>query len=142
MARDDELPETIVFDAEPLIAYFCDEHGSDTVEAYIDAVMTTSDGYISAVNLAEVHYIVRAIEDEERAETVVEIIEETGIRRVDTGDTWRTAAEFKFRYSPALGDAFAIATAKSVDGMLLAGADDDYDGITDVSITRFRTEPA
>ena len=54
-----EIPETIVFDAEPLIAYFCDESGSDTVETYLDAVEGAADGYISAINLSEVHYIVR-----------------------------------------------------------------------------------
>jgi len=137
-----EIPETIVFDAEPLIAYFCNEPGSDTVETYVDAVEGAANGYISAINLAEAHYIVRAIDGEERADAVVDVLEESGIRRVDTERTWVSAADFKFRYSPALGDAFALGTAAHVDGMLLVGADDDYDDITDVPITRFRTEPA
>ena len=136
------LPETIVFDTEPLIAYFCNEPGSDTVETYVDAVEGATDGYISAINLAEVHYVVRAIDSEERADAVVDILEESGIRRVDTERTWAVAADFKFRYSPALGDAFALGTAAHVDGMLLVGADDDYGDVTDVPITRFRTESA
>lgn len=142
MTAPEEIPETIVFDAEPLIAYFCDEAGSDTVEIYIDAVMGPSTGYISAVNLAEVHYIVRAIEGEERADTVVAVIEETGIQRLDTAETWRLAADFKHRYSPALGDAFALAAAESVAGLLLVGADNDYDPVSDIRIERFRTEAA
>ena len=142
MTTAEEIPERVVFDTEPLVAYFCDESGSDTVETYIDAVMRSSEGYISAVNIAEVHYIVRAIDGEERADAVVEVIEETGLRRVDTAETWRFAADYKYHYSPALGDAFAVATAESVDGMLLAGADDDYDDITDIPIERFRVEPA
>jgi len=137
-----EIPETIVFDAEPLIAYFRDEPGSDTVETYVDAVEGAADGYISAINLAEVHYIVRAIDDEERADAVVDVLEESGIRRVDTEQTWSPAADFKFRYSPALGDAFALGTAAYVDGILLVGADGDYDDVTSVSIKRFREEPA
>jgi PIN domain. len=137
-----EIPDTIVFDAEPLIAYFCDEPGSDTVETYVDAVEGAADGYISAITLAEIHYIVRAIDGEERADAVVDVLEESGIRRVDTEQTWASAADFKFRYPPALGDAFALGTAAHVDGMLLVGADDDYDDITDVPIARFRTEPA
>lgn len=141
MTGGTDLPEAIVFDAEPLVAYFCDEPGSDTVETYIDAVEGTADGYISAVNLAEVHYIVRAIDGTERADAVVDVLKESGIRRVDTEETWPSAADFKFRYAPALGDAFALGTAAHVDGTLLVGADDDYDDITDVSITRFRTEP-
>lgn len=137
-----DIPETIIFDTEPLIAYFCNEPGSDTVETYVDAVEGAADGYISAINLAEVHYVVRAIDGEERADAVVDVLDESGIRRVDTEQTWSTAADFKFRYSPALGDAFALGTAAHVDGTLLVGADDDYDDVTDVPTTRFRTEPA
>ena len=84
MTTGAELPETIVFDAEPLITYFCSEPGSDTVETYVDAVEGASDGYISAVTLAEVHYIVRAIDDEVRADAVADVLAESGIRRVDT----------------------------------------------------------
>ncbi len=47
------IPETVVFDAEPLIAYFCNEPGSDTVETYVGAVDGVADGYISAINFAE-----------------------------------------------------------------------------------------
>ncbi|WP_135306037.1 PIN domain-containing protein [Haloarcula amylovorans] len=142
MTDEATIPETIVFDAEPLVAYFCNEPGSDTVEMYIDAVEGAADGYISAINLAEVHYIVRAIDGEERADAVVDVLEESGIRRVDTEQTWPAAADFKFRYSPALGDAFALGTAAHVEGMLLVGADDDYDDVAEVPITRFRNEPA
>lgn len=140
MTGDATRPETVVFDTEPLVAYFCDEPGSDTVEEYVETVEGAADGYISAVNLAEVHYVVRAIATEDRADVVVNVLAESGIRRVDTEETWSGAAEFKFHYSPALGDAFALATAVHVDGTLLVGVDDDYDGITDVPIARVRTE--
>lgn len=142
MTTGTDMPDTIVFDAEPLVAYFCDEPGSDTVEVYIEAIEGSADGFISAVNLAELYYIVRAIDSEERADSAVDVLEGSGIRRVDTEEAWPSAADSKFRYSPALGDAFALGTAAHVDGMLLIGADGDYDEGTDVSITRFRTEPA
>ncbi|MDB2225243.1 PIN domain-containing protein [Halorubrum ezzemoulense] len=124
------------------MACFCNEPGSDTVETYVDAIEGAADGYISAINLAEVHYIVRAIDGEDRADAVVDVLEESGIRRIDTEQTWARAADFKFRYSPALGDAFALGTAAHVSGVLLVGADDGYDDVIDVPITRFRTEPA
>jgi predicted nucleic acid-binding protein len=136
---DEEVPDTVVFDTEPLVAYFCDEPGSDTVERYLDAVEGTADGFISTVNLAEVHYVVRAIDGETRANTVVDVIGESGIRNVDTELTWSAAAEFKFRYSPSLGDAFALGTAAHVEGTLLIGADDDYDEVSDPNLIRFRT---
>jgi len=135
-----DVPDAIVFDAEPLVAYFCDEPGSDTVETYVDAIEGPADGYISAVTLAEVHYVVRAIGGEDRADAVIEVLDESGIRRVDTAETWRRAAEFKYRRSPALGDAFALATAVQTDATLLVGADDDYDDVTEVPTVRFRAE--
>ncbi|AWB28377.1 PIN domain-containing protein [Halococcoides cellulosivorans] len=135
-------PDTVVFDAEPLVAYFCDEPGSDTVERYVTAVEGAVDGYISAVTLAEVHYVVRAIDGADRADAVVDVLEESGIRRVDTADVWRHAAEFKFHHAPSLGDAFALGTAAQIDGTLLVGADDDFDDIESVPVVRCREESA
>ena len=51
---------------------------------YIDAVEGTADGYMSAINFAGVHYIIRAIDGEKRADAVVDILKEGDIRRVDT----------------------------------------------------------
>ena len=135
-----DVPDAVVFDAEPLVAYFCDEPGSDTVETYVDAIEGPTDGYISAVTLTEVHYVVRAIGGEDRADAVIEVLDESGIRRVDTAETWRRAAGFKYRRSPALGDAFALATAARTDATVLVGADDDYDDVTEVPTVRFRAE--
>jgi predicted nucleic acid-binding protein len=84
--------------------------------------------------------VVRAIGGEDRADAVIEVLDESGIRRVDTAETWRRAAEFKYRRSPALGDAFALATAARTDATLLVGADDDYDDVTEVPTVRFRGE--
>lgn len=134
----DDLPDAVVFDTEPLVAYFCDEPGGDTVERYLEAVEGTTDGYVSAVNLAELRYVVRSLTSADRAAAVTDVIQQSGIRRVDTADTWETAAGFKHRHSPALGDAFALATARTVDGTLLVGGDDDYDGVTEVPVRRFR----
>ena len=38
------IPDTIVFDAEPLIAYFCNEPGSETVETYVNAAEGAANG--------------------------------------------------------------------------------------------------
>jgi len=45
----DGIPETVVFDAEPLIAYFCGEPGSDVVEAYVDAVTSFARSPVKVV---------------------------------------------------------------------------------------------
>jgi len=49
------------------------------------------------------------------------------------------AADIKFQFSPALGDALALATAAHVDRTLLVGADDDYDDVTNVPVSQVRT---
>ena len=85
--------------------------------------------------------MVRAIGGEDRADAVVEALDESGVRRVDAAETWRRAADFKHRRSPALGDAFALATAVRTDATLLVGADDD-DNVADVPVVRFRTDSA
>ena len=75
-------------------------------------------------------------------DTVVDVLDESGVRRVDAAETWRRAAEFRHRRSPALGDAFALAAAARTDATLLVGADDDYDDVADVPVVRFRTDSA
>ena len=73
-------------------------------------------------------------------DAVVEVLDESGVRRVDAAETWRRAADFKHRRSPALGDAFALATTVRTDATLLVGADDD--DVADVPVVRFRTDSA
>lgn len=131
---------TVVFDTEPLIAYFNDEPGSDDVEEYIEAIRGDVSGVISQVNRTEVHYLTARIDTTDRADAVIGVLEENGIRTVGCEETWRGASHFKQEYAVALGDAFALATAAHVDGTLLAGADDDFANIAEVDIERFRTE--
>ena len=130
----------VVFDTEPLIAYFNNEPGSDNVEEYIDAIRGDISGIISQVNRTEIHYLTARVDDTDRADAVIEVIEENGIRTVGCKETWRGASYFKREYAVALGDAFALATAEHVDGALLAGADNDFTDIEEVDIERFRTE--
>jgi len=42
-------------------------------------------------------------------------------------------------HNPALGGAYALATAATVGGTVLVGGDSEYDGITAVPVERFRT---
>ena len=94
MTAEADIPEIILFDTEPLIAYFCIGPGSHTVETYIEAVEGAADGYISAVNLTEFQYVVRAIDGETRADAVVDVLTERGIRGVDTEETRSVAADY------------------------------------------------
>jgi len=133
------VPDSIVFDAEPLIAHADAEPGSDVVEEYLDAVaVADAVGYASCVNLAEIRYTIARKYDRRTADEYLEWLTELGIESVDVGDTWMGASECVLTYNPALGDSFAVATAEHLEATLLIGGDDDYDEISDVPIERFR----
>lgn len=137
------MVDTLVFDTEPLIAYLDDEPGSDVVEEWIDSVASAEiDGFISPVTKTEILYVGSRVgfrTSDVRASLAR--LEEIGVRVYDASGCWETAAVFKEAHNMALGDAYALATAEAVDGTLLVGADDDFDGV-DASIERFRDEPA
>jgi len=133
------VPERVVFDAEPLIAHADDETGSDVVEEYLDAVATEDTaGYASCVNLAEIRYTIARKYDRDTADEYLDWLDDLGIETRGTDAVWRTASEYILAYNPALGDSFALATAEAVNATLLVGGDDDYDGVSDVPIERFR----
>ena len=137
------VPESIVFDAEPLVAHADDEAGADVVEEWLDAVATDeSDGYVSYINLSEVRYVLARKYDREAADEYARWLVDVGVTPVDVESLWTTASDYVLRHRPALGDSFALATAEEKDAELLVGADDDYDGVTEVEMTRFRDEPA
>jgi uncharacterized protein with PIN domain len=133
------VPDSVVFDAEPLIAHADDEPGGDVVETYLDAVAVEGTaGYASCVNLAEVRYTIARKYDRATADEYLDWLGDIGVETVDVGDLWRVASEQILAHNPALGDSFAFATAEHVGATLLVGGDDDYDGVSDIRIERFR----
>lgn len=133
------IPDCIVFDAEPLIAHADDEPGSDVVEEYLDAVaVEDAAGYTSCVNLAEVRYTIARKYDRDTADEYIDWLTDLGITTADVGDSWVKASEYSLQYNPAFGDSFALAAAEDVGGTLLVGGDDDYDEISNILIERFR----
>jgi len=137
------IPDRVIFDAEPLVADADGEPGSETVEGYLDAVAVgDARGRVNHVNLTEVRYTLARKYSRDVADDYLEWLLAIGVTPVDVARTWVEAADFVLEYNPALGDAFALATAKRFDGTLLVGADDDYDGVGGVPIERFRPDPA
>lgn len=131
----------VVFDNEPLLAALFDESGRNVVESVLQEVFRGDrEGYVSYVTCTELCYTVARARSWEFGETAVEGLEKQNVVPVGVQDTWRNAGRFKHEYNVALGDAFALAVAAHVDGTLLVGADDDFEGIEEVRIERFRTE--
>jgi predicted nucleic acid-binding protein len=137
------MTDTVVFDTEPLIAYLDDEPGSDTVETWIDRVAAGEvDGYISPVTKTEVVYVGARVGF--RREALLDSLRrlaDLGVSVYEAENCWETAATLKADHTMALGDAYALATARAVDGTLLVGADSDFADVT-VAVERFREDPA
>lgn len=129
------------FDAEPLIAYYWNEPGSEYVETRLRAIEDGDEtGFLSRVTCTEIHYVLRR----DDPETADQYLSQLGhwFRVVDTDEVWKTASSFKSKYQCALGDAFVLATAYERDRTAFVGADDCFDDVTEVEIDRFRDDPA
>lgn len=145
---------TVVFDAEPLLAFSFDEQGAGEVERWLDRVYDGElDGYVATLNLAEYRYVAVRKTSAERADAHIDALREMGVTGYNIDGLWKAASHLKASYSPSIGDAYAVATAKALDDeddrdvTLLVGADDDYDVFEDEEgfthlIERFRNESA
>jgi predicted nucleic acid-binding protein len=144
---------TVVFDAEPLLAFAFDEPGAREVEGYLDRVYDNEvDGYVTTVNLSEFRYVAIRKTSTAAADAHIEDLREIGVAEYGIDGLWSAVSDLKAAYNPALGDAYAAAAAREIttdgaDTTLLVGADDDYDvleaeGEFEGLIERFRTEPA
>lgn len=125
---------TVVFDAEALLAFSFDEPGAGEVERWLDLVYDGErDGYVSTINLAEFRYISSRKASGEKADAHIDDLRDMGVTEYNIDSLWKDASELKATYSPAIGDAYALAVAKDLDSgterevILLVGADDDYD---------------
>ncbi len=132
------VPDSVVFDAEPLIGHADDEPGSDVVAEYLDAVaVEDTAGYASCVTLVEIRYTIARKYDRTTADKYLDWLIDLGIETVEIGDSWQEASAYILQYNPALGDSFALATAEEVEATLLIGGD-DYNEVSDVPLERFR----
>jgi predicted nucleic acid-binding protein len=119
----------LVFDAEPLVAYFAGEPGAETTRDALDHVVTSVDeGYLNEVNAAEVWYVAKRFTDEATADDHLDWLRyEAELIFVSSEETWEQAASIKAEHRVSLGDAFALGTALARGCPVLAGGDGDFD---------------
>lgn len=128
-----------MFDAEPLIAHADDELSVEYVAKLLNAGESGDrGGYASQTTLAEVRCVLARNHDRALADEYLDWLVTIGVEPVDTDGVWRQTADYVLRYSPALGDAVALATAERLGAVLVVGGDDDYDEVADVPLERFR----
>lgn len=145
---------TVIFDAEPLVAFAFDEPGAATVEQWLDRVYDSEiDGYVTTITLAEFRYVATRYASQDDADAHIRDLLDMGVTEYGIDDLWRSASELKATYSTAIGDAYALSAAKTIETdtsektTLLVGADDDYDDFENTEafghlIERFRDDPA
>jgi predicted nucleic acid-binding protein len=120
-----EMLDTLTFDAEPILSFFLDDLGAKKVADLLQRVQNKDAlGYINIFNLTEIYYVtsrinIKIAEDKQRK---LRLFGLKVIPVIDNG-LWREAAIIKSKYSISLGDAFAIATAQSLNSKLVVGYD-------------------
>jgi predicted nucleic acid-binding protein len=144
---------TVVFDAEPLLAFALDEPGAGEVERWLDRVYDGEiDGYVATINFAEFRYVAARKASVAQADAHIDALRDMGVTEYSIDELWKAASDLKATYSPSVGDAYAVAAAKTLDDdeqnvTLLVGADDDYDVFEEEDgfshlVERFRDEAA
>ena len=122
---------SIVFDTEPLLTFYKGEPGDADVEELLNKVVESSlQAYINIVNLTEFYYILHRYSPE-AAEEKTRNLGAYGVKVVPlTEDTlWKTAAKTKSMHPMSLADAYAVATAKVTNSILVIGKDREFEGI-------------
>ena len=114
---------SIVFDSFAILSFLKGDPGSDQVEEYLLKVHgKQATGYISAVNLCEVYYIVVREKGHEDAEIMTTSLRDWGLNIVLADeDMAKMAGQIKAQYPLSLADAFAAATSQKIGACLLTG---------------------
>jgi len=143
---------TVVFDAEPLVAFAFDEPGADVVEEWLTRVYDGDPGYVSTITLAEFRYIAARKSSAEAADAHLSQLRELGLTEYPIDDLWQAASTLKLDHAPSVGDAYAAAAAADLategeEITLLVGADADWEAfVADADfapqIERFRADAA
>ena len=122
---------SVVFDTEPLLAFYRGEPGDTDVEQVMNQVIDGSvQAYINIVNLTELYYILHRYSPE-AAEEKTRNLRAYGVKVVPLVDDtlWKLAAEMKSSHPMSLADAYAAATAQTTGSKLIIGRDREFDGL-------------
>lgn len=122
---------SVVFDTEPLLAFYRGEPGDTDVEQMMNQVIDGSvQAYINIVNLTELYYILHRYSPE-AAEEKTRNLRAYGVKVVPLVDDtlWKLAAEMKSSHPMSLADAYAAATAQTTGSKLIIGRDREFDGL-------------
>jgi len=124
-----------VFDSFAILVLLRNESGADLVQRLLDEVKNgKARGYLSAVNLAELVYIVTRRKGREEALVIVESARSWGLRIMEvTSDSAVAAGAVKAKYPMSLADAFCVAGAIDKNAAVVTG-DKEMKPVSEVDI--------
>lgn len=120
------MPKQVVLDSFALMSFFQNEKGADAVrEMILDSVDGKIELSICTVNLGEVWYAVARKISIERADALLNEIQNMPIEIVDADwELTRQAAEYKMTGKISYADCFAAALSKIRKAELVTGDDE------------------
>lgn len=126
-------PAYYILDSYALLAFLGDETGKKRVRELLGgATRGQSRVAMSLINLGEVLYITERELGLARAQEVVAMSEQLPLEIVPaTREAVFLAAHIKAQYPVAYADAFAIAAARSLNGVLLTG-DPEFEAVKEL----------
>lgn len=129
----------IVFNSYALIALFRQEPGYELVrDLLVKMANDESEGYISAINVAEVYYMISRKSNTKNAETAIAAIKQMPIHIVEPDlKMCLDAAAIKSKHSLSYADAFAAVLTISRKAVLITG-DDEFESL--VGVTGFKVK--
>ena len=120
----------IVFDSFALIALFRQEKGYELVrDLLVKMANDESEGYITAVNVGEIYYMISRKSNIKNAETAIAAVKQMPITIVEPDlKMCLDAAAIKAKYSLSYADAFAAALTIAKKAVLIT-SDDEFDSL-------------
>lgn len=123
----------VVFDSYALIALFRKEEGHELVrDLLVKMANDESEGYITAVNVGEIYYMISRKSNTKSAETAIAAVRQMPIHIVDADlKLCMEAAAIKAKYSLSYADAFAAALSINKKAVLITG-DEEFKNLNDL----------
>jgi len=120
----------IVFDSYALIALFRQEPGYEMLrDLLVKMANDEIEGYITAINVGEVYYMISRKSNPQNAETAITAIKQMPIHIVEPDlKMCLDAAAIKAKHSLSYADAFAATLTISKKAVLITG-DDEFDSL-------------
>lgn len=117
------MTKNIVFDSYALIAHFLKEKGHETVsELLSDISIDERNGFISAINVGEIYYMLCRKKGEKTAEQSLRVIHTMNIAVAEPDfEMIISAAKLKAKHKLSYADAFAAALTISKKATLITG---------------------